>query len=585
MHRPTRRHAVLMTGAALAAPALSPAQAASAADQAFAALSHRWLEAWLRASPVTASGLGDHRFDSALDDMSPAGRAAAIAQWRALLAELGGIDRKSLSRDNQVDAAMLETQLRYAIWDDQVLKSWSWDALVWSQLAGQALYVLIARNFAPLPSRLLSATARMQELPGLLAQMRASLVPGHVPAIHATTVARQNSGLMDIVDSMILPQAHLLPAAQQVTLKDAATALRRAAAQHQAWLDKTLVPQAKGDFRIGAKLFDQKLAFTLDSPLSRKDIRARAEAAIKAVRAQMYALANKALGGAGPAAPDAATQQRIIKAALDKAAANHPARAHVVDAARAILAEATSFVRAKNLITLPDAPVELIIMPKFQQGVEVAYCDPPGPLDAGQKTFYAVSPIPVGWTPAQTDSFLREYNNYGLADITVHEAMPGHYVQLWHSNKCPSKVRGVLSSGSFVEGWAVYAENLMAGQGFHGDDPLYRLTQLKVYLRTITNAVLDQAIHCDGMSEKDAMRLMTQTAFQEEREAAGKWTRARLSATQLSTYFVGRQEHDGLRARAEKRPGFSLKAYHDQVLSYGSPPARYAGALMFGDAI
>lgn len=143
----------------------------------------------------------------------------------------------------------------------------------------------------------------------------------------------------------------------------------------------------------------------------------------------------------------------------------------------------------------------------------------------------------------------------------------------------------MLGSGSFVEGWAVYAENLMAEQGFHGDDPLYRLTQLKVYLRTITNALLDQGIHCDGMSEADAMKLMTETAFQEAREAAGKWTRARLSATQLSTYFVGRQEHDGLRARAQKKPGFNLKAYHDQVLSYGSPPARYAGALMFGDAI
>jgi len=229
--------------------------------------------------------------------------------------------------------------------------------------------------------------------------------------------------------------------------------------------------------------------------------------------------------------------------------------------------------------------VDLIIMPKFQQGVAVAYCDSPGPLEKTLKTFYAVSPIPENWTKAQTDSFLREYNNRGIADITVHEAMPGHYVQLWHSNKCPSMIRAVLGSGSFVEGWAVYAENVMAEEGFYDADPLYRLAQLKVYLRAISNAILDQAIHCDGMSREDAMRLMTETAFQEEREAAGKWDRARMSATQLSTYFVGRQEHDGLRAGAEKQPGFSLKAYHDRVLSYGSAPARYVSALMFGGPV
>jgi uncharacterized protein (DUF885 family) len=577
----TRRHALIAAGAA----AVTPVLAASPADAALAGLSHRWLESFLRLSPVTATQMGDHRFDGEIDDMSPADRAARNAEWRAILAALSRIDRKALSRDNQVDAAMLDTQLRYALWDDEQLKSWSWDALQWSQLAGNALYLLMARDFAPLPLRLRAATARMRKLPSLLAQMRAGLVPARVPQIHAATVAKQNSGLMEIVGGMIRPQANSLPASDRVALDRAAAALGAAVARHQRWLDRELVPKAKGDFRLGAKLFDQKLAFTLDSPLSRREIRARAEAAVKATRAEMYLLARRALNEKTPDKPDPATEQRVIAAALRQAAAAHPERAHVVEAARTMLADATAFVRRKNLITLPDAPVELILMPKFQQGVAMAYCDPPGPLEAGQKTFYAVSPIPAEWTAQQSESFLREYNNRGLLDITVHEAMPGHYVQLWHSNKCPSKLRAVLGSGSFVEGWAVYAENLMATEGFHGDDPLYRLAQLKVYLRTITNAILDQAIHCDGMNRQAAMQLMTETAFQEEREAAGKWDRARLSATQLSTYFVGRQEHDGLRARAEKRPGFSLKAYHDQVLSYGSPPARHVAALMFGDVI
>ena len=580
-----RRLALALMGSSMMIP---PAAAATGEDTRFQALSKRWLEGFVSTQPVTATQIGDHRFDGEIDDMSAAARARRTALWRALLGELSRLDRAKLSRDSQVDAAILASQLQSMIWDDQRLQSWAWDALVWSALAGNALYLLMARDFAPATQRLRSATLRMNKLPKLLEQMRAEIVPARVQLIHATTVAKQNGGVMDIVDTMILPQAKVLSAAEQSALKDAANRLRAAMAAHQQWLDKVLVPQAKGDFRIGAKLFDEKLVFTLNSQLTRKEIRVRAETAIRQTRAQMYEVARKALAGrAGPMPdhPGPADQQRIIAAGLALASDDRPARDTVVATAKNMLAQATDFVRHKDLITLPDAPVDLIIMPKFQQGVAVAYCDSPGPLEKGLKTFYAVSPIPEAWTKAQTDSFLREYNNRGIADITVHEAMPGHYVQLWHSNKCPSPIRAVLGSGSFVEGWAVYAENVMAEEGFYGADPLYRLVQLKVYLRSISNAILDQAIHCDGMSREDAMRLMTETAFQEEREAAGKWDRARMSATQLSTYFVGRQEHDGLRAQAEKQPGFSLKAYHDKVLSYGSAPARYVGALMFGGPI
>ena len=574
-----RRSLILMGGAVLAPPAL----AATGEDAKFAAIGADWLDAWCRSQPVTATQLGDHRFDSLIDDMSAKGRAVRGGLWRGLLSRIAQIDRSQLSRDNQVDAAILKSQLEFAVWDDQVLQSWAWDALVWSNLAGGALYLLVAREFAPVASRLKSATARMKALPALLEQMRASIVPARVPAIHATTVAKQNSGVMDIVDSMIVPQAKALAAADQAALKAAAQDLRKAMAMHQQWLDKVLVPQARGDFRIGAKLFDQKLAFTLNSSLSRKEIRARAEKAVTETRAQMFTVAQQALAKAGK--PATGDQQQVIAAALALASADRPARGAVVATAKSALAEATDFVKTKQLITLPSAPVEVIIMPKFQQGVAVAYCDPPGPLEKTLKTFYAVSPIPDEWSQAQTDSFLKEYSKRGIADIAVHEAMPGHYVQGWHSNRNRSMVRAVLGSGSFVEGWAVYAENMMAQEGFRGDDPLYRLVQLKVYLRSITNAIIDQAIHCDGMGQDAMMKLLTQTAFQEEREAAGKWDRARMSATQLSTYFVGRQEHDAARARAEKPPGFGLKAYHDKILSFGSPPGRLAAALYFGDAI
>jgi uncharacterized protein (DUF885 family) len=352
------------------------------------------------------------------------------------------------------------------------------------------------------------------------------------------------------------------------------------------------VPQARGDFRIGQALYDEKLGFALMSPLNRAEIRRRAAADAVTTRARMYEVSRKVLAGRAdapptPVTPTPAQLQAAIKAALDVANAERAPRDGVVDYAQQTLRETTEFVRAKNFVAVPDEPLEVILMPEFQRGVAVAYCDSPGPLDKGQRTFYAVSPIPAEWTGAQVDSFLREYNTRSIANLTIHEAMPGHYLQLAHSNRYPSVLRAMLGSGPFVEGWAVYSERVMQEQGFRGGDPLMQLVQLKWYLRSITNAIMDSAIHVDGMTQDEAMQLMVDTGFQEEREAAGKWVRAQLTSAQLSTYFVGYQEHADMRAEAERRAGakFDIRAYHDQVLSYGSPPARLVRALVFGEPI
>ena len=546
----------------------------------------------MRLSPVFATQTGDHRFDAELDDFSAEGRAKGLAFSRQLLEELERIDRSKLSRENQVDAAVLRNQLRYDIWSSEQLQGWAWDPMIYSQTAGGALYGLMARDFAPMTDRLRNAILRMEKLPTLFAQMRANLDPARVPLIHAQTVAKQNRGVLSLVDQLIVPHAAELGDADRAHLDQAVATLRKAVDEHQAWLDTILVPQAKGDFRIGQALYDQKLAFALDSPMTRADIRARAEAELTRVRAQMYDIARGVLADrpgaqARPEAPSPDQQQAAIQAALELAYADRPTRDKVVETAKSTLAAATDFVRAKDLITLPDAPVQVILMPEFQRGVAVAYCDSPGPLDKSLDTFYAVSPIPDDWSEAQTTSFLREYNTRSIDELSIHEAMPGHYVQIWHSNKYPSVLRAVLSSGSFVEGWAVYAERVMAEAGYRDNDPLYRLIQLKWYLRTISNAILDQAIHVDGMTREQAMDLMTRTTFQEEREAAGKWVRAQLSSAQLPTYFVGVQEHLDMRKAVEAKLGeaFDLKTYHDKVLSFGSPSARYVRALMLDEPI
>jgi uncharacterized protein (DUF885 family) len=577
---------------ALSASFAHPAAAHGDTNATFEALGKRYLDEFGRYTPVNATALGDHRYDGDLDDLGAAGRAKTLAWHESLLADLRRIDRSKLSRENQVDAAVLDNQLRYAIWTEQQFRDWSWDPLVYTQLAGQALYGLLARDFAPLPDRLRSLTARLEKLPRLLEQERANLVPERVPAIFAETAVKQNPGVLSLVDELAVPGMGSLPEADQARLKSAIETARAAVRLHQQWLETELVPKARGDFRIGRDLYDQKLGFALMSQLSRQDIRSRAEAEVVRTRSEMYAVAKQALAGRpdAPALPDEPTpdqQQAAIAAALALASAERPAPDSIVDYARATLAETTAFVRAKSFVSMPDEPLEIIVMPVFQRGVALAYCDSPGPLDKGQRTFYAVSPIPADWTEAQVDSFLREYNKRSIANLTIHEAMPGHYLQIAHSNRYPSVLRAMLGSGPFIEGWAVYAERVMREQGFRGDDPLMKLVQLKWYLRAVTNAIMDSAIHVDGMTRDEAMKLMTQTGFQEEREAAGKWVRAQLSSAQLSTYFVGYQEHADMRAAAERRLGerFDLKRYHDEVLSCGSPPVRFVRELMFEEPI
>lgn len=588
-----RRTAFLLLAAAatlgasvpIATPAVSKAISANAQ---FAALSKHYVDSLARFSPVSGTQLGDHRFDDKLPDITARGRGNQAAFDQALLGNLARINFKALSRDNQVDFLLLKNALDYDLWDIQALKSWSWNAQNYNDAAAGALYTLAARDFAPWPKRLKAATARMEALPAFLLESRRQLVAAKVPQIYASTVAKQNSGIVEIAEGMLAPHANELAPADKARFDAALVKLKAAVADQQVWLDKTLVPAAKGDFRLGAKLYDQKMKFALMSTMTRPELKAKATAAAAATRAEMYRLAQQVLAGkanapALPANPTRDQQQKAIEAALDLTYAQRPARDGVEAAAKATLASASDFVRAKGLVTMPTAPVRIITMPKFQQGNSVAYCDSPGPLDKGQDTFFAISPIPDDWSEAQATSFLREYNSYMIHDLSIHEAMPGHWLQIDHSNQDKSVLRAVLSSGPFVEGWAVYAEGMMADQDYLNGDPLFKLTVLKMRLRSITNTLLDIGIQTEGMTRDQAMDLMMRGAFQQEREAAGKWVRAQLSSTQLLSYFSGYEEHMATREEAKRRWGakFDLKTYNDAVLAHGSPPGRFVRELVF----
>jgi len=578
--------------AVIASPVVAkPAKtsAATSEDARFTAFGERIVDANLKLDPVGATQAGDHRYDALMPDASAAGRAARDALAKRSLAELAKFNRSKLSREHQVDAILLKDQLDYLLFSDERLQDWAWDPLTYNGTVGGALFPLGTRNFAPLPVRLRSATARLNALPTYLQQARQSLVPARVPRIHAETVSKQNAGLNSLIDGLVEQRA-ALPAADQAKLVQAAERAKAAVAEHQKWIDKQLIPNAKGNERVGAALFDEKLRLALNSPLSRQEIRQRAEATIADLRAKMYTVASGMLKGragapAAPANPTTEQQQAVIEAGLAIVQNDLPARDGVIAFATQALHDSENFVKTHDIVTLPAVDYKVIEQPEYARGTSAAYADTPGALEKDQSGYFAVMPIPADWTQEQTTSFLREYNKWAIHELTDHEGVPGHLLQLTHGNQYKSRLRAFLQSGSMVEGWACYGQDVMADEGFLNRDPRFLLAHYKFQMRMPVNALLDQGFHVDGMTRDQAMKLMTKTAFQQEREAAGKWVRLQLSSAQLSTYFVGYQEWKDFRAAAEERPGFNLKKFHNAALSHGSPPVRFIRELELNEPI
>ena len=581
--------AIALASVASAPVVAAPVAAQASEDARFTAFGNRVIDDYLRLDPVGATQLGDHRYDNRLPDVSAAGRAAGRALAIRTLNQLATFNKAKLSREHQVDAILLADQMRYFLFSDQKLQDWAWNPMGYNGTVGGALFPLGTRNFAPLPVRLRSATARLSALPLFLQQARAAMVPARVPKIYADTVSKQNAGLGSLVDDLVGQKA-ALSAANQAKLVAAGERAKAAIAEHQKWIDTVLVPNAKGNERIGGALFDQKLRLALNSSLSRQEIHARAERSIAELRAKMYDVATGMLRGRRdapptPANPTAGQQQAAIEAALKIVEADVPARDQVVPFATAALRESEDFVKSHDIVTLPDVDYKVIDMPEYARGASAAYADTPGALEKDQSGYFAVMPIPADWTAEQSSSFLREYNKWIIHELTNHEGVPGHLLQLTHSNQNKSRLRAFLFSGPMVEGWACYGQDVMADEGFMNRDPRFLLAHYKFQMRMPVNALLDQGFHVDGMTRDQAMALMTKTAFQQEREAAGKWVRLQLSSAQLSTYFVGYQEWKDFRAAAEKRPGFNQKAFHDAALSHGSPPVRFIRELVFDEPI
>ena len=551
-------------------------------DDEFQTIAKDYVEGFLQSHPEYATELGEHRFDDVLTDYSADGRFRELRRAKQVREELDKFkDPSQLTGANQVDVRLLKDNIDNEIFELEELKEADWNPLVYNQSLANSVYLLVARDFDSPEKRIPNLRKRLQGIPFVIDQAKENLK--HSPKVYTETAIEQIQGAISLLREGLSP---LLDRAPQMK-KDVAP-LQEAAAQaledYKKWLQTDLLPRSDGDFRIGADKFRKKLRFALASDLSMEEIMKRAQADLAQTQAAIYETALPLYKKYFPKA-DAATladKKKVTAAVLDKLAEQRPDDNTIVGYAQKIVSEATDFVKQHKLVTVPEKPLDVIVMPEFKRGQAIAYCDAAGPLEKNGKTFFAVAPTPNDWTKERKESFFHEYNNYMVRDLTVHEAMPGHYLQLAHANEfhAPTLVRAIFQSGTFVEGWAVYTEQMMAEQGYGG--PEVKMQQLKMRLRVICNAILDQSVHAGNMSEQQAMDLMMKQGYQQEGEAVAKWKRARLSSSQLSTYFVGASEHLDLREKAKAKAGasFDLKKYNDEVVSFGSPPVKYVRELM-----
>ncbi|MCY7377072.1 MAG: DUF885 domain-containing protein [Pyrinomonadaceae bacterium] len=550
------------------------------ADNQFEKLANKFISEMMQMNPEWATSLGEHQYDNRLNDYTLEGVKRERAFTQKYLDELNKIPFDKLSKVNNVDARIMRENLEYGIFQKDVLRGYEWNPMTYN--IGSALNDLISRDFAPLKTRLTSAKGRLEQIPNVIAAAKTNLK--NPPRIFTETAIAQNKGVIGLIKGDL--QTFADQAGMKAELAPAQSKAVAALEDYGKWLETDLLPRSNGDFRLGDAKYRQKLKFALSSDMSKEDLLKRAEADLEATQGRMFEVAQPLYRKFNPMDElkdkKIPSKKNLIKAVLDKLAESRPTNDTIVEQASGDLKETTDFVRANNLVTVPTEPVKVIEMPEFARGTSVAYFDSAGPFEKKNETFYAISPTPNDWTAERKTSFYKEYNDYMLQNLTVHEAMPGHYLQIMHSNKfkAPTPIRALFSSGSFVEGWAVYAEQLMAEKGYGGAE--VEMQQLKMKLRVIINAIIDQKIHTAGMTEKQAIDFMMNEGFQEEGEAAGKWKRAQMSSTQLSTYYVGSVEINDLRKayEAKNKGKIDMKQMHDAMLSFGSPPAKYVKEMM-----
>jgi uncharacterized protein (DUF885 family) len=553
-------------------------------DVRLANLFQTYLDEQFALHPLYATQQGNHDHDDRLDDLSPEARKKDADTARRWLATLDKeIDAKKLSRNAQIDRDIWMHSLAFSLWTDANDNRFEFDPRVYGEYVSDSVFLLFTQSTLPRERNVANAAKRITFIPKIVAAAKAGLK--NPPKILTEIAIKRNLGAIDFFEKEIYAVSGETPGSEPLVTpcKAAVAALK----DYQTFLEKELLPKSSGEWRLGKTKFAEKLAFELDAGLTADEVVTVAEAEADRVEREMYYVAKQLWAKLFPGKPlppdDATGRTATIKTVLDELGKDHGKPETLVEDTRKTVDKVKAFIKDKKILTLPDPDTcKIIEMPEFQRGFSAAYLNPAPPLDPKAASLYAVAPPPKDWSAERQKTFFREYNSAMLQVLTIHEAYPGHYVQLAYSNRCPSLVRKVLWSGTFAEGWAVYTEQMMLDQGYGEGDLSLRLHQLKFYIRAVLNAILDHKMHCENMTDDDAMKLLVGRGFQTEAEAVGKVARAKQSSCQLSTYFVGRTAFYRLRQDVQRKrgDGFVLGRFHEEVLSHGTLPVKYLPELV-----
>jgi len=551
----------------------------------FAEAQDAFFTEFFRHYPVHATDAGNHDHDGRWPDMTDAGAAERLAWLADARARLDGLGE--LSREEEIDRRVLLATIDELRFEEEELDEASWSPMLYVYLLGGGLFSLLSREFAPVADRLASAASRMDGIPAVLDAARTNLTSGRgrdVAGFHVEKAVETMPGIADLCRAAV-EMAGDVEEGLRARVTSAAEGATAAVEAFTSWLRDELLPTADGDFRLGRDLYQRKFHHALKATITPDELERRAAAAYDEVRAEMLRLAREQWSTWMGDQPMPDDPDQLTRQVLDAIGRDHPRADELLDFCRAEHDRIGEFVRERDLIGLPEDPLQIIWTPPFLRAFGGAMLIPPGPLDRGLDSFFAITPPPESWTDEQVESMLRENNARALKILTIHEATPGHYLQLAWSNRCDSLARSVFGSGVFAEGWAVYVTQVMVDVGYGADDPAFMLAHWKYFLRASTNTLMDIRIHTGTMTEEEAMSMMVDGGFQEHSEAAEKWSRARLSSTQLCSYFLGFQEMTELEREARRRLGdaFEWRPFLESVVSHGTPPMPVIRDILFGD--
>ena len=531
--------------------------------------------------PDWATNVGYHKYDSMLYVPNGEQRKIELNFYTSELEKLQAFSYNTLSDANKIDFKILEDFYNYGLWQINQYKSWQWNPADYN--IGSSFSIILSENYAPLKKRLTNVFIKLKNVPQYYEAAKQNIQ--NPSAEHLQLAIDQNEGSLSVFKTdyvIAVKKMNFYPETEALYLKRGADAVAAIQSYIQFLKDfKNITPRS---FRLGKELYSDKFKYEIQSAFTSDEIY---EAAINRkiyLHQEMGKIAKslwpKYFGNL--TAPE--NDLFLIRKIIDTISMQHVKAADFQTEIEKQIPALTTFVKEKNLIYLdPKKPLKVRKEPAYMAGVAGASISSPGPYAKNGTTYYNVGSI-ENWTAERQESYLREYNQYILQILNIHEAIPGHYVQLVYSNKSPSIIKSIFGNGAMIEGWAVYSELMMMENGYGNgiDSSEFWLMYYKWNLRTVCNTILDIGVHTKNLSEKDAMDLLINQAFQQQTEAEGKWRRVQVTNVQLTSYFTGFYEILQLRNHLKEMQGnaFNVKKFNEQFLKYGSSPVKFIKEIL-----